>query len=48
MKLRLLDIRDRSILTIVYINDNLHIDIHLYKRRQVYVCGHLFKNRYLA
>ena len=37
MKLRLLDIRDRSILTIVYISDSLHIDIHLYKRRYMYV-----------
>ena len=37
MKLRLLDIRDRSILTIVYISDNLHIDIHLYKRSNLYV-----------
>ena len=37
MKLRLLDIRDRSILTIVYISDNLHIDIHLYRWRYMYV-----------
>ena len=37
MKLRILDIRDRSILTIVYINDSLHIDIRLYKRSYMYV-----------